>query len=257
MGAFFLTAVMFSCNQPKETEVSPTTTKAGEEPTSVIDQMEKEEGVKFFKRDVTLIDKETSSKILVRFAAKNKDLLEQHLAGFDYSITTLLRNDVLSQKKPIALSSVFNENKTTSTSMPKLHSGIMTEILGAKISDKVVGYALKVSPKEVKANNAKVLVQDEYWELTSMNWPERMDISVENDYLGARSINVGLEKKDRWYDSWHSMASWTQFSSYASSTRYYNDLDVDGPWRVMARVYYDPIAGAGYRNGFTLVFRNL
>jgi len=72
MGAFFLAALMISCNQPKETEVSPTTAKAGEEPLSVIDLMEKEEGLKFFKRDVTLMDEKMGNEVVIRFAALNK-----------------------------------------------------------------------------------------------------------------------------------------------------------------------------------------
>ncbi len=235
MGALFVTAVMFSCNQPKETEVLPTTAKAGEEPLSVIDQMEKEEGVKFFKKDVTFIDEKSGNKVVIRFAAQNNDLLEQHLEGFNYAVIPLFRNEFSTVKEPVALSSTFINEKKRSD-MPKLHSGIITEILNADLSGQIVGYSIKVSPKEIRAKNGKLLVQDIYWENVSMNWPERMDISVENDN-GVRSINVGLEKKDRWYDSWHPMASWTQFYSEANSIKYYNDLNVDGPWRVMARVY--------------------
>ncbi len=256
MGALFMTALMLSCDQSKETGITPTNAKAQEEPLSVIDQMEKEEGIKFFKRDVTLTDKTTGNKILMRVAAKNNDLLEQHLTTFEYSVTTLLRNDMRPAKEAISLSSVFKGNRISSTT-PELHSGIMTEILNTQISGEAVGYSIKVSPKEIKATNGKVLAGSTYWEHTSMNWPERIDISVENGALGVRSIDVGLEKKDRWYDSWHPYAAWTQFSSNPTSTKYYNDIDIDGPWRVMARVYYDPIAGPGLRKGFTIDFRNL
>jgi len=155
----------------------------------------------------------------------------------------------------MTLSSVFGNNRIPS-GMPKLHSRITIEILNANLSSQIVGYSLKVLPKEIKAKNGKVLVQDTYWDFISMNWPERLDIKVEN-VNGVRSINVGLEQKKRWYDSWNALAAWTQFSSNANSTKEYNDVDVDGPWRVMARVYYDPIAGPSLRKGFELNFRNL
>ncbi len=57
LSAAFLVIFVVGCNKQNETQVAPNPVQE-KEPSSVIDLMEREEGVKFFKKDVWLKSKD-------------------------------------------------------------------------------------------------------------------------------------------------------------------------------------------------------
>lgn len=252
IGAFFMTAAMMSCNQPKETEVSPTTAKAGEEPTSVIDQMEKEEGVKFFKRDVTLIDESGKNTVVMRFATLKKDALDAYLASHEYEIVP--RHNV---SKSISgnFSSNTLLNKKEYEEYPNLgRERIITEILSQSLENKVINYSIRVKVKSL--NNARTTSTYAYSEThtTPKNWPEELIITVFGlPSCGFTDVLYGIDYKNTWASSWYSLDNkpWDNYKVVAPSDLYsgfpcnhplrngVRSHNVDGPWRVRFNIQHN------------------
>ncbi len=251
MGAFFLTAVMFSCNQPKETEVSPTTTKAGEEPMSVIDQMEKEEGVKFFKRDVTLIDESGKNKVVMRFATLKLDALNAYIASHHYEIIPRYR---LKSKNTNSESTNPSNEKKNRESPNVERERIVTEVISTQLEKEVVSYAVKVTTRSIK--NAKTLYNYAFSEThtTPANWPEELIITVHGKSNCAEShVLYGIDYKNTWSSSWYSLdgKAWDNYFVNANYDEYnwlpcdhplryrVRTHNVDGPYRVRFNIQHD------------------
>lgn len=245
MGAFFLTAVMFRCNQPKETEVSPTTAKVGEESMSVIEQIEKEEGVKFFKKDVTLTDESGKNKIVMRFATLKEDALNAYLATAHYEI---IPRFVASESK--------NTNPQITASLPERRNEeylslererIVTEVISKSFENGVIGFAIRVTKKSTK--NARPSYTYNYSETHTCdtNWPEELKITVfANAGCNESRVLFGIDYKNNWASGWYSLDNkpWDNYSVGADYGIYnwmpcehpnhngHFTKNVDGPYRV-------------------------
>ncbi|WP_428667522.1 hypothetical protein [Runella sp.] len=252
MGAILLTALMISCNQPKETEVSPTTAKRGEEPLSVIDQMEKEEGVKFFKKDVTITDESGKNKVVMRFATLKEDALSAYLATHHYEIIPRFK----ASKAESTISQITNplDEKKNKEFLNVERERIVTEVISKQLEKDVIGYAVKVTIGSIK--NAKTLYNYAYSEThtTPDNWPEELIITVFGKVGCAEShVLYGIDYKNNWASSWYSLDGkpWDNYwvgADYGiynwlpcehpnhNGTRTHN---VDGPYRVRFNIQHD------------------
>ncbi|MDF7816494.1 hypothetical protein P1X15_02770 [Runella sp. MFBS21] len=248
MGALFMTALMLSCDQSKETGITPTNAKAQEEPLSVIDQMEKEEGIKFFKRDVTLTDENTGLKVFLRFASFDEEMLEQHLANHDFKIKTVFK-EFPSKHSPSIPIKQKSSNHDIST--------IITEVLKKELPKGATGYSLSVTSKPLNglnAKNAKINYSRE-WELISDTWPEELVISV----VSGQTISYALDKKMKWYSSWttfYESGGWYPLQGPATDTHWLDGPEAYGlsPWKVRIKVAYDSMSPMYDSKGFTANF---
>jgi hypothetical protein len=255
MGAFFLTAVMFSCNQPKETEVSPTTAKAGEESLSVIDQMEKEEGVTFFKRDILFKDAKSGSEILMRFASKKRDEFEYYMTNFDYTV-----EPVFAGKEEELVAMPIELKNRGGQLFPDLSrsGGLITEPLRMILKDGAVGYHIYVKRKvESSSPKAKIAYQDLFWQHVSDKNPKTWKVRVDHNSGVVNTVNVGLEYRYHWYSSWQYWWPWTQYSSGSNFSITHGPFTAgQGEFnKVIARVYYDPIGVLDPQQGFDLWYQ--
>ena len=244
IGAACFSVVVISCNKQDGVEVAPTQEK---EPTSMIDLMEKEEGVKFFKKDVWLKDKSGTTEVLMRFASKNEQALSDYLLMYEFSVEPVFLNEVLiSPKSSIAVPQPKDKMVTQN-----LKAIVITESVESKLPEKAIAYQLNVVPKveliESMKKRGKITQYGTLGEHVSEVWPTWNDTRVEPSGASTNSIQFSMEMRWRWTSSWQPVAGWTILSSNPQSARTHS-FNVDGPWKVMARVYYDPfvMSGPGY-----------
>lgn len=234
MGAFFLTALVMSCDQPKETEVAPTTAKTEEELLSAIDQMEKEEGVKFFKQDVVLKDKSTGTKIILRLASLDKETLEEHLTNIDFQVKPLF-DDVSPNR-------LVNEPELEQKSSPNQRSSMIVEVLEKQLPKGATGYRLSVKEKTINvlgAKNAKVNLEQKQYEVISDPWPEEFIIKVNS----GQNVSYALDKKMNWTSSWTSFyqsGGWYPLQGPTTVSHWLDGPQSHGlsPWKARAKVVY-------------------
>ena len=249
IGAACFTVIVASCNKQEGVEVAPTQEK---EPTSMIDLMEKEEGVKFFKRDVTLKDATGTTQVLMRFASKDEEVLLNYLLMYNFSVTPVFSDNVSnSSKEAITTTETKNE-----LNIPNAHFSVMTESMRSVLPEKAVGYRLNVKPnagiiESMKKKGLKVAQYGTLGEHISEVWPTWNDTRVDplpiSGFERTNNIQFSMEHRWRWNSSWQPAAGWTILSSNPNSSRTWS-FNVDGPWKVMARIYYDPfvMSGSGY-----------
>ncbi|AEI47127.1 hypothetical protein [Runella slithyformis] len=259
MGAFFLTAVMISCNQPKETEVSPTTAKAGEEPKSVIDLMEKERGKKYFKKDLLLKSEDGKSEMLMRVASETQENLETYLSMHEFKFTSMLE-----KPEPINKNLVpdkVDKNLKITDESPDLSNAIhvIREILNVKLSDGSIGYSLNVRNLPINSSkNAKVNSGNYYYdeEISDPNRPDGIEFTVNSD-----DIWLAMDYREDWYNpNWFKYYfgypnTWTQI--FAGKNYLWNGSYIWIPtiqtypfgdvWKVKTKIhYYQNFGGRNY-----------
>ena len=244
--AFCFFALTQSCN--RQENLPPDASAIDEkEPTSVIDQMEKERGVKFFKKDVVLKDA-NGSEITMRFASENESSLDNYLLYNDVAIKLI--SSINDTDKSVQ-GQVENRNPIASSPVdPKL--SVITEVLSLNLRDNVLGYRLTVKPKQnVLASNGRTAVDyTSYAEHVSINWPAKISVTVDNAYNAINSIQFAIDAKWKWYSGWENWFGWgTAYSNVTSSKT--DIFNVDGPWRANAKVYYTPLL---FKVGYSIEF---
>lgn len=235
LSAAFLVVFVVGCNRQNEVQVAPNPVQE-KEPTSVIDLMEKEEGVKYFKKDVLLKDPEDGSQVLMRFACKDESKLQEHLLNNQFSINAISPNMI-----PKSANVITNQAKQNDIP-PVTQEKIVLEPIAINLTKGSVGYKIHVISNKSRLKNARSQNYTELYELVSMNWPEEIHLEVYPRWGGGQTcVQMGTELKWRWYSDWQPLSPWTIYCSDYNTKVKYGPSSVDGPWRVKARVYYpDP-----------------
>jgi hypothetical protein len=247
---------MGSCNNNPTQDVIPVNKVNSSEFMSVIDQMEQEEGVKFFKRDIWFEDKASRTKILMRFASKDESELNYNLEAYEYSVKPVFEsenNDVSSNidKKQTPDISIVSQKISQA-------AGIICEPIVLDLKNGAIGYRIHVGIKPISSSTGRIKYQDSFWQHVSHNHPNKWKLKVQNktspnDY---NFVNVGLEYRHHWYSSWLPFYPWRQFGSYSDATQTYGEFSAgNGQFnKVIARVCYDPIGVVNPQLGFELWF---
>ena len=236
IGAACFTVIVVSCNKQEGVEVVPT---QDIEPTSIIDLMEKEEGVKFFKKDVSLKDEASGSEVIMRIASRSEEELKLYLSTYELTIMPIFQSNAKSDNF---------DRKTNSGLSPDLSNSmnIITESIKVELSANAIGYRLGVhlnssANNEIKKNGRVATSYTSYAQHISEVWPEQIKITIQNENGGgARSVDLAVDQRWRWWSGWEPFLGWRTLSSFqnAPDTWYGN---VDGPWKCRANVHYTPL----------------
>ncbi|MFN4145191.1 MAG: hypothetical protein ACK4GN_05150 [Runella sp.] len=253
IGAACFSVVVISCKQPKNEEVSPS---LQQEPTSVIDLMEKEEGVKFFKKDITLKDVSGKNTVVIRFASHDLLTLENYLSSFDFEITPVfkrVKNELNRTNKILELSNQKNNSENS----------VLTEALSKNLDPKAMGYQLNIKLKAHFASelkNGRGLSFNSECVHISDAWPEEFKISLTN---GQNEVQYVVDKRMRWYYAWTYWFGWYSLSAPNAQVSHWLDGPEEhgfSPWKVRVKVAYNPvfICGAclGTTPGYNIEFYN-
>jgi hypothetical protein len=233
-----------SCNNNNQPDVSPVSSVAKTEYTSEIDQMEKEEGVTFFKKDVLLKSKDGKSEVLMRFASKSQAALNAYLLDYNYTIKSMYDSD-----KSIRPTSEVKLTDNSSNTTPSVGSdfSVITEPISKKLAKNAIGYRLSVNLKEeamAKLKNSRVASTSTNVHVSGV-WPEETKISL---LSGQNSVEYVIDKKQYWYYSWTLMFGWFTLSGANAQRSHWLDGNQAyglSPWKVRVVVAYTPIPACG------------
>ncbi|TAF94835.1 MAG: hypothetical protein EAZ46_09295 [Runella sp.] len=254
IGAACFTVIVASCNKKEGVEVAPTQEK---ESISEIDLMEKEEGVKYFKKDVTLMDASGKNKIVMRFAAVDEDALDYYLSVREH--TVILDPET---GKGLGVSKVDLMNKNPQNTGNEIGAGrirVVSEVLSKQLEKSVVGYGIHVSTKNVI--NARSAVTYNFYEtrVCDSNWPETLTMTVYSNGVNSDCfprLTWGLDVRINWTASWYTPSGrpWDNFlligirpmSWLPCTNRFGNNCStavvvqgIDGPWRTRFNAQWD------------------
>ena len=258
VGAACFCVIVVSCNKQNGVEVAPTQEK---EPISVIDLMEKEEGIKYFKKDVVLRDASGDTEVVLRIASRNEGELNSYLKNYEFTVASVFEAGKDSDKVP--------DKHNTSDTQPDVTSAInvVTESISVKLNDKAIGYKLGVGLRksaitEMK-KNGRIASYTSYGQHFSEAWPEQVKVTIKNiNGGGINSIQIGLEHRWRWFNTWQPFYDWLTLSSSSEFPNIWI-YNVDGPWKLKARVYYYPFRcivctdGSIIEDGYSVEFLQL
>lgn len=87
---FLFLFTFFSCNRD-DLQFSIKNESPVIEEQSEIALIEKEMGISFFKKDITLIDESGKNEVIVRIASKEEEVLREYLALYSLSISPVMR----------------------------------------------------------------------------------------------------------------------------------------------------------------------
>ena len=157
--AFCFFALTQSCN--RQENLPPDASAIDEkEPTSVIDQMEKERGVKFFKKDVVLKDA-NGSEITMRYASEKQEHLDIYLKMHDMTLNSSFKDITPPAPEP---QNIVAPKANSNTVGPDLEGAIhvMSEQISAKMAEGIKSHSLNTSASK-KMQNAKVALNAPFY----------------------------------------------------------------------------------------------
>lgn len=230
-------------------------TELGQEPKTVIEQMEKEAGKPFFKKDLVLKDSSGMNQIVLRVASEQQDVLENYLAVYDIKLIPVFKKnqqeDAPQSLKPIQ----------SSGNAAELNSGssVVTEVISKKLQEGATGYGLLVSVRNSAiaemVKNGRIQNYQMFVQHTSDNWPTYLELFVyprrypqyPNDFF-PNTVLMKVRVKDAWHTQWRDwytlQNNWLEYHTtgdwgYAGISK--ETIGVDGPWRAQAEVQYNPV----------------
>ena len=252
IGAACFSVIMVGCSKQKGVEVAPT---QQQEPTSVIDLMEKEEGVKYFKKDVVLRDASGKTEVVLRVASKDEDELSSYLKTYEFTVASVFEEGKNADK------TAEKGKDSGSQSVAAGGMNVLTESISVKLEDKAIGYRLGVGLKksaiaEIK-RNGRVASYSSYAQHISEVWPELAKVTVQNEYSGGvNRIDIAIDQRWRWHYTWQPYYGWQTLATQAIDDYRVWFYGIDGPWKSRANVHYTPfycnictdgsIVGTGY-----------
>ena len=242
IGAACFSVIVVGCSKQKGVEVAPT---QQQEPTSVIDLMEKEEGVKYFKKDVVLRDASGKNKIVMRFAAVDEDALNYYLSVREH--TVIPNPEKSNDLEKIKADFSDNRIQNTDSEIGASNIRVISEVSSSQLDKGVVRYGIRVSSKNV--SNTRLSQNYSFWEtrICPTNWPETLTMAVfGSDDQCFPKLAWGLDYKSNWTSNWVSVNNkpWDNYlltgyppnfyipctGTNQSTSRFIQN--VDGLWRV-------------------------
>lgn len=215
-----------------ESNIRKDSDKAMQPEESAIAQRGKELGKEMVVRDVTVSDASGSNKVVIRFGAVSKEVLDLYLASHNYSIMPILsREDYTNGLKLI-------KSNQKAQSEPKFEvddNFVITEVVSKSLQPDAIGFRTHVKSKPVINGQARTVYLQSA-EHTSPNWCEGAYILC-NNY----QIDVDFYEKWRWTYGWSWVAGVVDMPAGFAWSPYY-----DGPWRLRLNVRYDTFGDYSY-----------
>ena len=245
IGAACFCVIVVSCNKQNGVEVAPTQEK---EPISVIDLMEKEEGIKYFKKDVVLRDASGKNKIVMRFAAVDEDALNYYLSVREHTVIPNPKTSKGLGKTKVDFTDNQIQNIDSEIGASKIR--VVSEVSSSQLDNGVVRYGIKVTTKNF--SNTRLSQNYNFWEthICPTNWPETLTMTVygTNDQCYPK-LTWGLDYRTNWTATWYSLNNkpWDNYLLTGYPPNFFIPCtntgggnqststfvqDVDGPWRV-------------------------
>ena len=185
-----------SCNNAVQESVAPSSNIPLEnnktEPTSVIDLMEKEQGIKFFKKDVVLKD-QNGSEITMRFASEKQEHLDIYLKMHDMTLHSSFKVLDTSTDTPLAPAPPANQTAIAPDLSNAIH--VISERIDAKLAEGVKSYSL--TTKSTKAmQNAKISASAPFYleEISGVD-PSGFKIKANWDMVW-----LAMDAREAWYN---------------------------------------------------------
>jgi hypothetical protein len=205
------------CNNNNQPDVSPVSSVAKTEYTSEIDQMEKEEGVTFFKKDVWIKDEAGKNQVLMRFASKNQSALNAYLLDYNYTIEPII-GVVKDETEKIVNSGtqVSGNPQNVQNNAILANNAIVTEVISRKLSANVSSFSTIVSFKKerlIEPKNGRIAAYSyNRWvtHLTTTNWPAWATVTLvrySRTYDQCSTLEFGVDQKNCVLCQWYSLDS--------------------------------------------------
>ena len=227
-----------SCNT--ENDVATPINQNQIEPESEISEielLEKETGITLFKKDLVLTDETGKHEVIMRVAAREKEMVENYLTVFSFSITPTF-NLITQVDGGTQQEEHESQFSTSSKSDPE---GIFTEFISMELTNGATGFGTNVTLMDKSLRNAPNARNGFPSQATHISgkWPEIFKCTTYTNIIG-----YDFDRKSRWYSGWSS----TTFCNYNNNSicRAYWEQPgstqqwtwIDGPYRVRAVVDY-------------------
>lgn len=228
-------------------------TELGQEPKTAIEQMEKEAGKSFFKKDLVLRDASGQNEVLLRVASQSEEMLINYLAIHRLTITPIFKQSA----GTVFTEQINPEQSKASEKITKPEATIVTEAISQKLEANAIGYSLGVEVDNSKLNDlskkGRIMYLDLWAEHISEPWPTYLRLTVNPRGRFIRNeIRMKITVKDAWYNFWRDWFTysdnWLYYHSTETDGQYmpsvpqtYTDVNVDGPWKARAEIVYDMV----------------
>ncbi len=188
---------MISCNkQEQDLPFQPQNIKSNNdegEDFSNIEQIEKETGKVFFKKDVTIKDESGKNEIVIRFAAADRETLEGYLSTNAYSIKPIGKLGNSEAPRPLV------KKTSTENTKPVVSNeiSIFTEMISQKLATDIRGLIINVKKNERELKNARPNYNYTATHLSSA-WPELLHVTSFNN-----DVQYDIRYKDCNWCGWY------------------------------------------------------
>ncbi len=164
-----------------------------EEPKTEIEALEKEYGLTYFKKDLTLKDEKGLNEIKIRLGSQNKLALENYLSNHKISLVVKDR-----EEKLLESSNQSDTKKNVNQVEPAESEKVIIEILSQKQENpnKLIGLNINISENYAKSLNKGGRVQAylEYAELSSPEYPKYVNIHMRPEIVPGSLLGYEYNK---------------------------------------------------------------
>jgi hypothetical protein len=170
-------------------------------PATLIEVLEKEQGVTYFKKDVTLKDEKGTSIVIMRIASLSKVELDKVIDNYELSIFPSYANDFKKENEVKESSAI---NATTQTEQ-KITQNVIFEPISIKLAEGVQTYGTNIKPnkafvEKMKSSKVDASNWNAAWSFTGHNWAGAAELKVFKNPNGtANSVEYRIECKDNMY----------------------------------------------------------
>ncbi len=216
--------------------------------------MEKERGIKFFKKDVVLKDA-NGSEVTMRFASEKQEHLDIYLKMHDMTLNSSFEEVAPPAPAPEPQNTVAPK-ANSNTAGPDLEGAIhvMSEQISVKMADGVKGYSLNTKASKAM-KNAKVEVNAPFYlEEYSNDYPKWFYLLVSYDYCW---VNVRV-RWENWWPGYDEFVPWfQQFPGNIYSLKLHGFTkpgtccQTFSSYRVLLKLHYDWITSFNHSRWFT------
>lgn len=241
---FLFLFTFFSCNREDlQPSIKNETTVIEEQ--SEIALIEKEIGISFFKKDITLIDESGKNEVVMRIASKEEEVLREYLELYNLSISPVYAKDYEKVEPSQTLSTESENDYQEELAQPNI-DGILSELISQKLDKDVIGVNIHVKLNILE--NGRVTGNGFPYDVTyySGTWPEEFECT------SYGSIGYKLMGKSRWYSGWSTRTFCSMYypnpcQSYWRESGQHQRLWIDGPYKVRVTFDYYSVSDFSFR----------
>ncbi|SEI69878.1 hypothetical protein SAMN04487995_1766 [Dyadobacter koreensis] len=204
--AVFSSVFFMGCQDNQDvTTVDPETEKSA---LSEIARLEKESGITFAKKQLTLTDPSGLNKVTLQVASKDASALDEYLNSNELSIEGISQKEYQDMAKHKVQYSQTKEN--SSVPSESNNASIITEATFVQLTDSFRGYRLNVKHKVSLASGKGARVQANVeTKHVSDKFPEYIELTFRSGTSSNASVQIAINLKQQWNtpfnptDGWH------------------------------------------------------